>query len=45
MRKYYGETSMNLNVLTRTMKIVFSTMDPASGPLLRHGWTGKLMVF
>jgi hypothetical protein len=43
----YGlvETGMNLNVLTRTMKIFLSTMDPASGPLFRHGGTGKLIVF
>jgi hypothetical protein len=40
-----GETGMNLYVLTRTMKIVQYTKGPASGPLFRHGATGRLIVF
>jgi hypothetical protein len=31
---------MNLHVLTKTMKIMQYTKDPASGPLFRHGGRG-----
>jgi hypothetical protein len=35
---------MNLYVLTRTMKIVFYTMDPRLRASPRHGGTGRLIV-
>ncbi len=40
-----GETGMNPYVLTLSMKIVYYTKAPASGPLFRHGGTGRLIDF
>src|SRR5665647_539474 len=39
------ERVMNLHVLTKTMKIIQYTKDPASGPLFRHGGRGVFNFF